>query len=30
MPLATPAVLRGSLVMRTQSNLYRIARQALR
>ena len=27
MPLATPAVLRGSLVMRTQSNLYRIAKQ---
>jgi outer membrane protein assembly factor BamB len=26
MPLATPAVLRGSLIMRTQSNLYRIAR----
>ena len=27
MPLATPAVLRGSIIMRTQSNLYRIARQ---
>jgi len=27
MPLATPAVLRGSLIMRTQSNLYRIAKQ---
>ena len=26
MPLATPAVLRGSLIMRTQSNLYRIAK----
>ena len=27
MPLATPAVLRGSLIMRTQANLYRIAKQ---
>ena len=26
MPLATPAVLRGSVIMRTQSNLYRIAK----
>jgi outer membrane protein assembly factor BamB len=30
MPLATPAVLRGSLIIRTQSNLYRIARQVRR
>jgi outer membrane protein assembly factor BamB len=30
MPLATPAVLRGSLIMRTQSNLYQIARPGLR
>jgi outer membrane protein assembly factor BamB len=28
MPLATPAVLRGSVVMRTQSALYRIAKRA--
>src|SRR5206468_13136201 len=27
MPLATPAVLRGNLILRTQSNLYRIAKQ---
>jgi outer membrane protein assembly factor BamB len=27
MPLATPAVLRGSLIVRTQSRLYRIAKQ---
>jgi outer membrane protein assembly factor BamB len=27
MPLATPAVLRGSLIIRTQSDLYRIARK---
>jgi hypothetical protein len=26
MPLATPAVLRGSVIMRTQANLYRIAK----
>ena len=30
MPLATPAILRGSLIMRTQSNHYRIARQGRR
>jgi outer membrane protein assembly factor BamB len=28
MTLATPAVLRGSVILRTQSNLYRIARKA--
>jgi hypothetical protein len=27
MPLATPAVLRGNLILRTQSNLYRIAKK---
>jgi len=27
MPLATPAVLRGSLIIRTQSKLYRIAKK---
>jgi outer membrane protein assembly factor BamB len=30
MPLATPAVVRGSLIIRTQSTLYRIAKQASR
>jgi outer membrane protein assembly factor BamB len=30
MPLATPAVLRGSLIIRTQSSLYRIAKQVRR
>ncbi len=30
MPLATPAVLRGSLIMRTQSAIYRIAKQESR
>jgi len=28
MSLATPAVVRGSLIVRTQSRLYRIAKQA--
>jgi hypothetical protein len=27
MPLATPAVLRSSLIVRTQSKLYRIAKE---
>jgi hypothetical protein len=27
MPLATPAVLRGSLIIRTYSKLYRIAKE---